>query len=118
MISGLLKRMGLKPFHDKERHPCPFYGFYLSPIGGALLDQEGNQCALIKGSYSPCQMEMQKQTPDWNECSYNCEKNKSNIRTISRKYRAFPKEFWPDEESSWAGIPFKRWMRYVMRKSD
>lgn len=50
MISGLLKRIGLKPFHDKERHLCPFYGFFLSPIGGALLDQEGNQCALITGS--------------------------------------------------------------------
>lgn len=53
---------------------CPFYGYYfaldLGP-GGKLVEQHGNQCALITIRYSPCRMEMQDKEPDLKECEFN-----------------------------------------------
>jgi len=36
---------------------CPFYGFYMRPSMNVMVDQSGNQCALITSSHSPCSME-------------------------------------------------------------
>jgi len=50
---------------------CPFYGRHLAMIGAApfaLIDQKGNQCALITTSFSPCQREIAGQTIDWRLC--------------------------------------------------
>jgi hypothetical protein len=54
--------------HYEDCPCCPFYGFYFSINVGIMVPQHGNQCSLIQDSYSPCQMEMQKQAPDWINC--------------------------------------------------
>lgn len=36
---------------------CPFYGKHASVEVGAIVEQHGNQCAIIVNSYSPCLME-------------------------------------------------------------
>jgi hypothetical protein len=56
---------------------CPFYGralygtHYPQPNRPPfiLFNQHGNQCAIITGSHSPCQMEMQDKEPDWQKCA-------------------------------------------------
>ena len=60
---GKGKETELKPVYEKERHNCPFYGFFLG-LNNALMDQNGNQCALITNSYSPCHMEIRAKTPN------------------------------------------------------
>jgi len=66
---------------------CPYYGFYLSR--GIMVDTYGNQCALIINSYSPCQMEMNKENPDWNKCSFIG--NKERIELILAEFMVFPR---------------------------
>lgn len=39
-----------------EATRCPFYGKHAAP-GFPLVDQGGNQCALIVTAYAPCVME-------------------------------------------------------------
>ena len=67
------------PTHRKvESRPecnCPFYGRHLYPANSKiveppflLLDQRGNQCALIVTAFSPCQMEITAQPVDWRAC--------------------------------------------------
>jgi hypothetical protein len=62
----------------KGRSPCPFYGMYyvcrssLVTTGfgkPALLDQNGNQCALIFDAYSPCQY-VYKGKPSTHPCKF------------------------------------------------
>ena len=56
---------------------CPFYGRAFVPVAPyvrdqppfLLLDQHGNQCALIVTSHAPCRMEMEGETPDWQACA-------------------------------------------------
>jgi hypothetical protein len=49
---------------------CPFYGkhaYLLDPPG--MVDQHGNQCAIIVHSYSPCVMEVSLgMKPDAQQC--------------------------------------------------
>ncbi len=101
---------------DKQtpRYPCPFYGFFCGVAGGILMDQEGNQCALIVDSYSPCQMQSPIQTPDWTKCLFNDEQGKELIELFKRHYRVGAKEFWPKNVSSWQGLSFAQWYEYVM----
>lgn len=55
---------------------CPFYGcaMFATGMGIAgpkpflLFKTDGNQCALITNSHSPCRMEMNDETPDWKTC--------------------------------------------------
>lgn len=94
-----------KPITERKR--CPFYGFYMSPIGNILIDSKGNQCALIIRSYSPCKMETLEQTIDWNKCLLNNIKYASVIENIKNTYRIAPKEF-PE------GISLKEWISHVM----
>ena len=55
---------------------CPFYGraMFVSPIPTrshppfVLIPQSGNQCALVLSSNSPCRMELDGDTPDWQTC--------------------------------------------------
>lgn len=96
----------------KQRHKCPFYGFHMTY--GLLIDQSGNQCALIEDSYSPCQMEIDNQTPNWDECLLNNEQNKSGVELIMNDSKIFPNEFRPTDAESWEGIAFKDWQKYIM----
>jgi len=102
----------LKPVFSKERYQCPFYGFHM--VRGMLMDQSGNQCALITDSYSPCQMEIRRQTPNWNECQFNDEKNSEALEKIADQLTIFPNEFHPEGSKSWEGMPFKDWQEYIM----
>jgi hypothetical protein len=53
---------------------CPFYGRYLfrGPAHAStpflLLDQRGNQCAVITEALAPCHMEMNNLAVDWRDC--------------------------------------------------
>jgi hypothetical protein len=55
---------------------CPFYGraMFCSPVPTrshppfVLFRQDGNQCALVLTSHSPCRMEIAGETPDWKDC--------------------------------------------------
>jgi hypothetical protein len=53
---------------------CPFYGKYLyrppphASTPFLLLDQRGNQCALVSEKYAPCYMEINGLAVDWREC--------------------------------------------------
>lgn len=109
------KEGGLKPVKRKSRHRCPFYGFYLACKCKLFIDQGGNQCSLIAGSYSPCQMEIRGKTLDWDKCSFfNHKENEMGVQEIIQRTRIAPKEFWPAGQSSWQGLSFEEWMKYVM----
>jgi hypothetical protein len=107
----------LKPKLQKPRHRCPFYGFRYGGAPNIFMDSEGNQCALMMKSYSPCKMEFNAQTPDWNKCPFNNEKNREALENIKQFAMIFPEEFTPEEKSSWAGMPLKEWINYVMSDS-
>jgi hypothetical protein len=91
----------------RQKHPCPFYGFYLSLLAGVMADQEGNQCALIVDSYDPCQMERGGETPDWETCSKNCDENKGALEALAESIAVFPKS--PGGETPRKGVPLKDW---------
>jgi hypothetical protein len=97
------------PFVEKERTKCPFYGFCY--VGGGFVDLEGNQCPFI-GEYSPCKMEI----PDWENCPEPREGRKPNCLESIGDCKIFPKEFTPFGEESWEGIPFKKWVEYIMKE--
>ena len=52
---------------------CPFYGrhFHATPDAPSpfmLIDQHGNQCAIVHIAYAPCLMEMEGKEIDWRTC--------------------------------------------------
>jgi hypothetical protein len=110
------KKTELKPYIEKQRHPCPFYGFNGS--FGMMVDQEGNQCALLTNSYSPCRMEVNKQTPNYSKCSFNNEENNKALEKIANKMQIFPREFSPPNQKSWDGIKLRQWMDYLLKKNS
>ena len=76
----------------ETRPRCPFYGFFLQPEMGVMVNQDGNQCALKTQSYSPCAMEIREQTPDWHRCPYNSGTITAAIQRDADSIRVFPKE--------------------------
>ena len=50
---------------------CPFYGKHAVPLIQVLVEQGGNECALITASYSPCRVEMAGGAPDLENCELN-----------------------------------------------
>lgn len=50
---------------------CPFYGRHAAPTMRLLVEQYGNQCALVTSSYAPCAMEMAGQLPELARCEWN-----------------------------------------------
>ncbi len=107
----------LKPYFEKNRHACPFYGFHMAFEGfNAMIDQSGNQCALIKDSYSPCQMEIQNLAPCWKKCSFATSDNIDLLNKIEKIVIVFPDEFRPPGAKSWRGITMKQWIEYMKNK--
>lgn len=92
----------------RPRHKCPFYGFFCAKSAAAFLDQRGNQCALRVTSYTPCEMEFHKETPDWSKCPLNAEKDREIIEEMMDSYKIFPDEFGS------AGLSLREWSAYVM----
>lgn len=119
-MSNLLKgkEEALTPYFQKKRHPCPFYGF--SGMFGTMIDQHGNQCALITGSYNPCQMEIQGQEPNWYKCPFNTEENRKKSEELikNEKGQVFPEEFHPPAAQAWEGISFKQWINYILKTNS
>jgi len=109
------ERAELKPVNPKERYQCPFYGFHMAM--GMLMDQPGNQCALITDSYGPCQMEVRSEVPNWNECPFNNKENSNEaLEKMTDQLTVFPDEFHPKGAKSWKGMSFKKWQKYVMER--
>jgi len=123
IMLGLLSRLLRKktvpekqkplPYEHIPRYKCPFYGFS-HPFFKGIMDQYGNQCSLITGSYSPCQMEFAKQTPEWEKCPFINKGNGEELETIKKTFHVFPREFRPPSSREWAGISFQDWFDYVM----
>jgi hypothetical protein len=76
-----------------RRPRCPFYGLHSAQ--GALIDTSRNQCALIIESYSPCQMEVDGQTPYWETCPLNTPQLRETIANKEDEVRVFPNELRP-----------------------
>ena len=100
----------LKPYYKKERPKCPFYGF--NGVSGIFFDTEGNQCGAKTSSHAPCQMEINRDTPNWSKCLFNTERHRRDLRKILDN-RIFPKEFQPPGAKSWEGITLKQWIQYL-----
>lgn len=101
------------PTKQKKRTKCPFYGFYMVP--NALMDQDGNQCALENG-HTPCSMEMRGKYPDFGKCTFfysDAGKSEFLSKCESSNVRVFPSEFWPEGKSEWEGILFSKWTEYI-----
>jgi len=113
MGNDLITRDGevVPAYFEKERPVCPFYGF--NGMFGGLIDSRGNQCALVKKSYSPCQMELDGETPDWHNCPLNTE-GAIEAHFGSMDIRAFPKELRPSEDGGWSGVSLEDWIRHIV----
>jgi hypothetical protein len=98
------------PVHPKPRYKCPFYGFH-SAMGRMLMDQRGNECASFVDSYSPCQMKIRGETPEWDKCPLN---KGEDLSILDNRLVVFPDEFWPKWAESWKGITFGKWRKYIM----
>ena len=113
-LKKYLKKKGVVQTGDIDpqptRYKCPFYGF--NGMFRVFLDSSGNQCALVVDSYSPCGMEMEKQTPDWTKCPRNDGTDMARLDTLGIKI--FPLEFRPQDQDSWQGLSFGKWYEYVM----
>jgi len=63
---------------------CPFYGKCAIPMLQRVVSQNGNQCALIMESFSPCRMEVHGgKTPDWDRCSLNTGKMRERAQEVT-----------------------------------
>lgn len=117
LLRRFRKKSEITPIKMIPRHRCPFYGFGQG-FPASFMDTKGNQCALITGSFSPCPMKMNGDTPDWNACTFfNTEENSEVISEIEKGGQIFPKEFDPPNQRTWGGISFSRWKEYVMGDS-
>lgn len=112
LFKGSQPEIAKEPLFEKPRFPCPFYGFHKGFEN--FMDQDGNQCPLTNHT---CLMEYFSSGPDWKKCSFNCERNKEKLNFIFDRYKIFPNEFWPTDQSKWNGIPIRVWMAYVMNPS-
>ena len=93
----------------KTRPRCPFYGFFVGY--GEFIDTQGNQCALFKDAYVPCQMELQGSQPDFDKCNFKKRLAPGFVEKIASSFIVFPKEN-PN------GISFNDWMEQVMSEPE
>ncbi len=49
---------------------CPFYGRHFVEMGDPfiLLASSGNECGLVRSSFSPCQLEVEGWLVNWRVC--------------------------------------------------
>lgn len=81
-----------------------------------LLDTGGNQCPLEgANTFSPCQMEMAGEMPDWDSCPYNKEENREVIDFFLQEFTIAPKEYWPVGKTSWKGLSFSWWFDHITK---
>jgi hypothetical protein len=127
-LSSLVRRASKKlqpimPNEPKPRHACPFYGFSgfgAFGIGAPMMDSQGNQCALVVDSHSPCAMLIRGDTPDWFLCERNSAIDPVEAEDIAHTLstlRFAPDEFWPKGQSSWQGLSWAEWFDYVINRA-
>jgi hypothetical protein len=106
----------VEPNEAVDRPPCPFFGFSSVDVVDMMMDQQGNQCALLIGIHSPCAMSVAGERPDWSACRCTSEDDKAKLISglILRGQMVGALEFWPKDERSWSGLPFGEWWTYVM----
>lgn len=96
-----------------NRPKCPFYGFSIA--AGMMVDESTDTCALAcVGKNTPCIMEKNGQSPNWNTCRVNMSDNRLAIAYILDATRTFPREFRPPGGKHWHGIKTRRWFNLVM----
>tara|TARA_Y100000034_G_C6888479_1_gene408324 strand:+ start:1185 stop:1526 length:342 start_codon:yes stop_codon:yes gene_type:complete len=102
-----------------EGYQCPFYGFSNLPQN-TLIYSGGNQCALITNSFSPCQMEMRKETPDWTKCNFNQDdaETRSGLEKIFNNVNVWLTEHHPEGTKGTETLPFKQWYDEVMQGKE
>ena len=103
----------LKPYTEKQRSLCPFYGF--SKIFNLFNDYKNNQCG-FKDLYELCQMESLGESPNWNECACNTKDFKKNLKKNYNNVAVYPNEFRFPNSMNGHGIPFSDWMKYILEK--
>jgi len=109
----------IKPYNQPGRRPpCPFYGFDATFDVLVMNDSGGDQCALKTDSYSPCQMEIVGDTPNWFVCPLNTDKNRRRLERSLEKIRVFPREFRPAKARSWRGISLEIWVRHITNMTN
>ncbi len=122
MINLFKKEGNAKPYFQKERHPCPFYGFHLQHDTDIMIDQNGNQCAIVIISYCPCQMEEKGKEPNWYKCSFNnleiSDKFKEKFEIFSQKIKVFLEEFHHPNSWNWEGISLEQWISHILKTND
>ena len=89
----------------EENAKCPFYGFMT--MMNSLTDQQGNQCALVTDRYSPCEMEMEKETPCWDKCGYNLQ-NEGFVDKLEEL------DFTVSIKGRSEDVPIRTWYNHVM----
>lgn len=95
----------MEPKTAIKKYQCPFYGFSFLEKD-VLMDQSANRCALIRDSFSPCQMEYYGNPPNWNECSFN----KKTVEKLFGSCIILPEGFHK-------AIPLREWKDMVMSES-
>ena len=96
----------------KPRYHCPFYGFHFASGLGVMMDQKVNECALQPRRHPSCRMETAGKVPNWDTCPISGDVDMGLF--LSMSITTFPDEFDPAGASSWKGMPFDQWVRYVM----
>jgi len=102
---------------ERKRPACPFYGFDLRY--GVMLDSKGgNQCSLRsdRSNLYPCQMEVEKLVPNWNECEINTEDKRKELERVSDTTQVFPTEFFPERGDERDGMSLRTWRDYIESK--
>ncbi|MDD5696526.1 MAG: hypothetical protein PHO90_00940 [Candidatus Pacebacteria bacterium] len=99
-----------KPFFEKPRFPCPFYGFHFS-FGELFWGGDGNYCGLVG---RVCLMEHCPSGPDWRECPCNNKENEWMLAHAFLGTTIAPHEFRPPGKKPWRGMPMVQWAWYVM----
>ena len=103
---------GSAPRLPKYRGPkCPFYGFV--GTGPLLMESRGPQCGLA-GEHRRCQMFLNDEEPNWNNCPYNCEENAADITERLDTVHVNARILRPPEASAWRGVLLGDWFKYVM----
>lgn len=112
-------RYQAKAPEQKTRTKCPFYGFAYAL--SAMMDTQGNQCALIRDAHSPCRRQVyENQEPNWKECDICAEEEKPNfLKSLEDNcVRVFPRELRPEGVREWAGVSFKDWHEHVVNGKE
>lgn len=104
----------IKPRALRNRHACPFFGFYLEKSTGyRFKDAPDNRCPFQPEENSTCIWIKERGIRScWCSCQHNHAMSNDTLRQIIAHGVVFPEEFSPGKNKRWDGIPFKDWYHY------